>query len=92
VTTNVYEKSTHDFIWLPVTKDGVTQTVGVTYSIVKLPGEEGTHSPADIMNGKTGRIIQDYEPGLYKVWAAVTPEGTGNGLHPHIELGTFRVK
>jgi hypothetical protein len=89
--TNVYERSTIDFIHLPVTKDGATQTVGVTYSIVKQPGAEGAHEPADIMNGKTGRIISEWEPGLYKVWAAVTPEGTGSQLHPHFVLGTFRI-
>jgi hypothetical protein len=93
MTTNVYPKSTVEFIHLPITKAGVVQTTGVTYSVVQMqPGDttapEGTHSPATIFEGKTGIVISFMAPGLYKVWGAVT---TGPTEYPHVYLGTFRV-
>lgn len=92
MTTEVYPKSTVELVWLPVYNNGTIVTTGVTYSIVKeVPGQitqEGTHTAADIVNGKTGRIISGLTPGLYKVWAAIT---TGGPETPHILLGSFRI-
>lgn len=90
--TNVYPKSTVEFISIPVTKaDGTVITTGVTYSIVLQPGPEGTHTAADIMGGQTGRLISGMTPGLYKVWAAVSTAGTGTAEAPHMEAGTFEI-
>lgn len=91
MATNSYPKSTVEFIDMPVTKNGVLQTTGVTYSVVLQPGGEGAHTPADIMAGRTGRLISGLAPGLYKVWAAVTTAGTGTSEAPHIFLGSFRI-
>jgi hypothetical protein len=92
MTTNVYPKSTVEFIHIPMTKNGTVVTANVTYSVVELlPGEttapEGVHSPAYVLEGKTGILISGYQPGLYKVWGAVndSPE------YPHVYVGTFRV-
>jgi hypothetical protein len=85
---NIYLSTTKEFIWLPVYNDGVLVTEGVQYSVVLQPGNEGAHTAADIMNGKTGRVIDNLEPGLYKVWASVTG---GPVELPHIALGSFRV-
>jgi hypothetical protein len=90
--TNVYPKSSVEMIAMPITNNGVVVTVGVTYSIVKeVPGVttvEGTHVAADILNGKTGRIINGLTPGIYKVWGAVT---SASPETPHIFIGTFRI-
>lgn len=90
--TNVYPKSTVEMIAMPMTNNGVVVTAGITYSVVKeVPGQpciEGTHTAADIMNGKTGRIITGLTPGTYKVWGAIT--GLAQET-PHIYLGSFRV-
>jgi hypothetical protein len=90
--TNVYPRSTTEMIYMPMTNDGVIVTTGITYSIVKeVPGTitvEGTHTAADIMNGKTGRIISAMSPGVYKVWGAVT--GLAQEA-PHVYLGSFRI-
>lgn len=87
--TNEYQRTTTEFIWLPVYNNGTLVTSGVAYSVVLQPGAEGTHTAATIMNGKTGVIIgPNITPGLYKVWASVT---TGGQELPHFVLGTYRV-
>lgn len=90
--TNMYPQNTTEMVYMPVTNNGTVITSGVSYSIVKsIPGEvttEGTFTPADVVDGKTGRIISDLEPGTYKVWAAVTGYA---GEEPHVYLGTFRI-
>lgn len=92
MSTNVYPKSTVELVRMPMTNRGVVVTAGVTYSVVKeVPGTvtaEGVHTPADILNGETGRIITGLTPGTYKVWGAIT--GLAQET-PHVYLGSFRV-
>lgn len=68
---NSYERETVEFLEVIVTLDGALTTAGIKTAVTT--GERPTAwSPAVIVDGKAGLMVEGRSPGVYTVWAQVT--------------------
>jgi hypothetical protein len=70
-----YPRETTEFVHVVVTVDGQPVTDGVAFSVVPRTTAKPrptSWTPAVVIDGKTGWLLQPGEPGDLQVWARVT--------------------
>lgn len=83
---NTYPRETVEFIPVNLTRDGETVT-SFDVCITKQRNRPTDWVPAQVLEGKTGTLIQGLQVGVYKVWARITD----NPETPVIEVGTISI-
>jgi hypothetical protein len=84
---NGYPRESIEFQPVKVTRDGVTVTEDLLYSIVPDGDRPETFTPAVIVGQATGVMISDLPAGTYRVYAKMT---AGNEI-PVIDCGYFYI-
>lgn len=85
--TNRYPRETVEFQAVTVTVDGATVTSNVEFCVINRTARPTTWAAATTLEGRIGIMVEDYEPGIYAVWARITdsPE------IPVLKCGEFTV-
>jgi hypothetical protein len=84
---NAYPRESVEFQPVKVTRDGVTVTDDLLYSIVPDGDRPETFVPATIVGVATGVMISGLAPGTYRIYAKMT---AGNEI-PVIDCGYFYI-
>ena len=84
---NAYPRESVEFQPVEVTRDGLTITTGVEFSIVPDGDRPLAFTPAAVVNGTTGVIVTGLTQGTYRIFARISagPET------PVIDCGYFYI-
>lgn len=85
--TNAYPRESVEFQPVKVTRDGLLITTDLEFAVVPDGDRPVTFTPAAIVAGNTGVIVQGLEPGTYRIFARVT---TAQEI-PVIDCGYFYI-
>lgn len=67
-----FPRETREFFPVNVRLNGTVITTGVEFSATPYGSRAHNFMPAAMLEGKTGIMIENMEPGNYRVWARVT--------------------
>jgi hypothetical protein len=67
-----FERESVEFLPVTITVNEQPVTTGVQFAIVPVGARPTTYAPPTTLEGKIGVMIQDLEPGWYRIWAQVT--------------------
>lgn len=82
-----FPRETVEFQPITVTVDGATVTTGVSFAVTAPDARPATFTPATILDGRTGVMIEGLTVGFHRVWAKVA----SNPETPVIDCGTIRI-
>jgi hypothetical protein len=82
-----YERETIEFQAVTVTVDGVAVTDGVTFCIAPQSERPALFTAPATLAGNIGVMIQDLQPGGYRIWARVE----SNPEQPVINCGYISI-
>lgn len=85
--TNAYPRESVEFQPVRVTRDGLLITTDLEFAVVPDGTRPVTFTPAAIVSGNTGVIVQGLTPGTYRIFARVT---TAQEI-PVIDCGYFYI-
>ena len=84
---NAYPRESVEFQPVEVTRDGLTITTGLEFSIVPDGQRPVTFTPAEMLSGQTGVIVSGLSQGTYRIFARLT---TAQEV-PVIDCGYFYI-
>ncbi|WP_193510498.1 hypothetical protein [Cryobacterium sp. BB736] len=85
--TNYYPRETVEFLAVTVTVDGAPVTDNVEFCVTPVGERPELWDAPTVLDNRIGVMVQNQEPGNYRVWARVTD----NPEIPVVDCGYYTV-